>query len=243
MYNLKIDRVEPEKLKIKNMSLRVQVKLPKKVDLRSKFPPVYDQGSLGSCTANALCGVIGFENPSIVGSRLFLYYNERMLDNNIATDSGAYLHDGIESLQKHGICQEVEWEYDIAKFTEKPPEQCYTNALEHTASQVLNISNDMLQMKICLANNDPFVVGIAVYSSFESMKVARTGIVPMPSRNDQLLGGHAVVCIGYDDSKQAWIMRNSWSTRWGDKGYFYLPYKYLLNPSLSSDLWCIQKIK
>ena len=243
IYNLNITRVEPIKLNIKRIPLKLPIKLPIKIDLRSKFPPIYDQGTLGSCTANALCGVIGYENPIIKGSRLFLYYNERILENTESIDSGAYLHDGIATLQKYGICQESDWGYDITKFADKPLDQCYTNALEHTASQVQNIYNNISQMKISLVNGDPFVVGIAIFSSFESFTVAKTGIVPMPTKKDQLLGGHAVVCVGYDDSKQLWIMRNSWSTMWGDKGYFYLPYSYLVNPSLSSDLWCIQKIK
>ena len=242
IYNLNITRDDPTKLHYKRITLKVPLKIPLKIDLRYQFPPVYDQGNLGSCTANALCGVIGFEEPTIKGSRLFLYYNERMLINTVNTDSGAYLYDGIATLKEYGICQESEWEYDITKFADKPPEECYKNALSYTALQVQNISNNMTQMKYCLINNDPFVVGIAIFSSFESIQVARTGMVPMPTRKDKLLGGHAVVCVGYDDTKKVWIMRNSWSSRWGNRGYFFLPYAYLLNPSLSSDLWCIQKM-
>jgi len=182
----------------------------------------------------------------MIGSRLFLYYNERDTDVNTTidtdTDNGAYLSDGIISLQKHGICQELDWPYIIEKFDDKPNDDCYKYASKHTVTQVENINNDIFQMKNNLANGNPFVVGIAVYSSFESVKVAKTGMVPMPTVKDTLLGGHAIVCVGYDDSKQVWIMRNSWGTSWGDKGYFYLPYLYLLDSSLSSDLWCIKKM-
>jgi C1A family cysteine protease len=240
IYNLNIRRVDFNKLNIKKII--PVIKLPSKVDLRSKFQPVFDQGDIGSCTANALCGLIGYDQPTMKGSRLFLYYNERMIEGTTLSDDGAYLSDGIVSLQKYGICQETEWPYDTTKFAIKPTNQCYTNALHHIAQQVQNIQNDMAHMKTSLVNGNPFVVGIDVYSSFESAKVAKTGMVPMPTPRDIILGGHAVVCVGYDDSKQVWIMRNSWGTSWGDKGYFYLPYLYLLDSSLSSDLWCIKKM-
>jgi C1A family cysteine protease len=217
--------------------------LPIIVDLRSKMPPVYDQGSLGSCTANALCGLIGYEYPNIQGSRLFLYYNERVIEKDVSVDAGAYLFDGVLALQKYGICSETSWPYIIPKFAIKPPDQCYTQALAHKATQVQNIQNTLPQMKAALNAGYPFVVGILVYQSFESQQVAKTGMVPMPNlQRDQVLGGHAVLCVGYNDTKQLWIMRNSWGTLWGDKGYFYLPYAYLTNSSYSSDLWNIQII-
>jgi len=215
---------------------------PIKIDLRSKCPPIYDQGQLGSCTANALCGAVQYEKMSLQGSRLFVYYNERMLENTIPYDAGAYLSDGVKTLQKYGVCPESEWPYDITKFAVKPPQKCYTDALLNTATKVANIQNTLSAMKNSLINGFPFVVGIAVYTSFESQAVANTGIVPMPKPRERLLGGHAVMCVGYDDSKQLWIMRNSWGTNWGDKGYFYLPYAYLTNSSYSSDLWNIQII-
>ena len=97
-------------------------------------------------------------------------------------------------------------------------------------------------MKAALINGTPFVVGILVYSSFETPEVAKTGIVPLPKDTDQLLGGHAVVCVGFDDNKQQFIMRNSWGTAWGDHGHFYLPYSYLSSSTVTSDLWCLTKI-
>jgi C1A family cysteine protease len=239
-YELKINRLNKDKLNIKKNN--VVTKFPIKIDLRNNFQPIYDQGDLGSCTANALCGIVGYDIPKLFGSRLFLYYNERFIEGSVNIDAGAYLSDGIKSLQIYGICDESDWPYDITKYTIKPNDECYTNALKHKAIKVQNINNDITSMKTSLVNNDPFVVGIAIYSSFETSKVNNTGVVPMPSKNDYLLGGHAVVCVGYDDKKKVWIMRNSWGTGWGDKGYFYLPYKYLTNPNLSSDLWIIQKI-
>ena len=131
------------------------------------------------------------------------------------------------------------WPYKINKFAIAPPQQCYINARRFKADEVQNIRQDMNSMCTSLANGFPFVVGFMVYNSFESNSVARTGMVPMPTPADRPLGGHAVLVCGYDDTRQLWIVRNSWGASWGDKGYFYLPYDYLTNPDLSSDLWNI----
>ena len=241
IFNVKINRLKKNQLKYRKQ--KKIIKLPLIIDLREKCQPILDQGNLGSCTANALVSIVGYDKKSLFGSRLFLYYNERMLINTIHNDSGAYLSDGIKTLQTYGICQESSWPYDISKFTEKPPNNCYEEALENQALIVENIDNTIISMKTSLANNEPFVVGIAIYSSFQTIIVEKTGIVPMPSKKDYLLGGHAVVCVGYDERKKIWIMRNSWGTNWGDKGYFYLPYNYLIDDTLSSDLWIIKQME
>jgi C1A family cysteine protease len=217
-----------------------QKELPAVVDLRNKFHSPYDQGALGSCTANALCSIVGYLDPKMDGSRLFLYYNEREMEGNVADDSGAYLSDGIQSLEKNGVCNESLWKYDIAKFATKPDAQCYADAMDHQVLQSRQLYNDIYIMKSALAEGYPFVVGITIYESFENEHVARTGIVPMPNvAREQMLGGHAVCCVGYDDNKKMWIMRNSWGGGWGDGGYFYLPYNYLLDSSMATDLWTI----
>lgn len=241
IYNLKIERLHESELNC--LEVPKKIRLPHIVDLRSKMPPIYDQGDLGSCTAMALCGLIGYDNPAIKGSKLFVYYNERFLENDVEHDSGATLADGVISLQKYGVCQETLWPYIIDKFADRPSEICYKEALEHVALQVRNIKNDLKTMKASLANGWPFVVGFNVYSSFESAYVEKTGNVPMPSSTDKYLGGHAAVCVGYDNTKKAFIMRNSWGSDWGIKGYFYMPYAYLTSSKLTSDLWNIQKMK
>ena len=179
-----------------------------------------------------------------MGSRLFLYYNERKLEGDIPDDNGAELSDGIKALEKYGLCPESEWPYDITQFATKPPAKCYTDALKDKVATAENISNDLVSMKTALASNFPFVVGITIYSSFEDPDVAQTGIVPMPDTDNELvLGGHAVLVVGFDDSNQWFIVRNSWGTSWGDQGYFYLPYAYLVDPNLSSDLWYISTVQ
>ena len=221
-------------------------KLPDKVDLRLRCPPVYDQGSLGSCTANAIGGAIQFERlkqklkPDFVPSRLFIYYNERAMENSIASDSGAQIRDGIKSIATLGDCPESEWPYDIEKFTVKPTKQCYKDAIKYTAVQYQRVPQMLSQMKGCIASGYPFVFGFSVYSGFENPKVAESGELNMPTSKETLLGGHAVVAVGYDDKTQRFIVRNSWGKSWGIKGYFTMPYAYLTDSNLADDLWTIR---
>ncbi|CAM6001580.1 unnamed protein product, partial [Sphagnum balticum] len=203
------------------------------------MPPVYDQGELGSCTANALVASFQYEDPTFMGSRLFLYYNERVIENDVDTDGGAQLSDGIQSLEYNGVCLESSWPYDTSKFEDKPPQSCYDEAAEHKASDVKNIQQNINAMKNALNSGYPFVVGIQVFEEFESEEVAEKGIVPMPTSESVSIGGHAVLCVGY--TPEYWIMRNSWGSNWGQGGYFMLPLAYLLDSSLSTDLWSITK--
>lgn len=229
----------------KNNKIKVIVKprVQSIVNLNNKFPPVYDQGILGSCTACALAGMIYYFHSSLKSSRLFIYYNERKLDNTIPDDVGSTLQNGIECLKKYGACQENEWPYIINKFAIKPPKKCYIYAKKHLVTQAKNIDETFLNMKSFITRGYPFVVGILIYQSFMSNYVSLTGNVPMPDINNEiLLGGHAVICIGYNDNTKQWIMRNSWSKKWGVNGNFYLPYSYLLDPKLAGDMWTIINI-
>jgi len=219
--------------------------LPPSVDLRSKSPPVEDQKKLGSCTANALVGALEFLElkdavPFAALSRLFVYYNERVIENTVSSDSGAQLRDGIKTLAKQGVCPEKMWPYVISRFTEKPTKTCYANAAQHVilSYQRVQTLNDM---KTCLSSGFPFVFGFTVYESFESAEVARTGIVPMPAQHEKVLGGHAVVAVGYDDTTERVMVRNSWGSSWGQSGYFTMPYDYITNPKLASDMWTIRR--
>jgi C1A family cysteine protease len=222
--------------------------LPPKVDLRPSCPPVYDQGQLGSCTANAIGAAFEFTwmkeklpNP-VAPSRLFIYYNERAMEGTVGTDSGAQIRDGIKSVANQGDCTENDWPYVIANFTEKPPDACYKDADQHKVKQYLRIPHSLTSMKSCLAAGYPFVFGFTVYDSFESAEVAKTGVAPMPGMSEQVLGGHAVMAVGYDDAQQRFTVRNSWGTTWGMQGYFTMPYAYLTqaHPSLASDFWTIR---
>jgi C1A family cysteine protease len=226
----------------------VLASLPTSVDLRSECPPVYDQGQLGSCTANAIGAAFEFAQKKeqladFMPSRLFIYYNERKIEGTVDEDSGAMIRDGIKSVHKLGVCDEKLWDYDIAQFTQQPPTEAYTQAMDHQATVYRRVLQVLHQMQGCLASGTPFVFGFSVYESFESQEVAKTGVVPLPPRSEKLLGGHAVVAVGYDDAQQRFIVRNSWGTGWGMDGYCTMPYGYLTDPSLASDFWAIYAVE
>lgn len=287
-YPLKITRLDAEQLnphpsflsnptvsKPKFLSKQSKLSKPAIVDLRPKLQSPYNQGNIGSCTANALCAAYQLLDKTIgTPSRLFLYYNERDLivnsDEDTNEDSGAYLSDGIASLVQYGVCSETSWPYIESNFSVKPTSTCYTEALRHKVFQHNTIPNDLNIMKSVLQSGLPFVTGISIYDSFESISVAKTGMVPMPDQaNENNLGGHAVLVCGYNDNiqwyqnkitisntgaisikqitspkqKGVWIVRNSWGSNWGIKGYFYLPYPYLLDQNMASDQWVISSIK
>jgi C1A family cysteine protease len=143
--------------------------LPAHVDLRPKCPPVYDQGQLGSCTGNAIAGAIQFERmkqnltPDFVPSRLFIYYNERVIEGDVGQDNGAQIRDGIKSVAKQGVPPESDWPYDITKFAQKPPPAAYHDALADKAVSYARVIQNLSQLRGCLAAGFPFVYpGFAV---------------------------------------------------------------------------------
>jgi C1A family cysteine protease len=223
-------------------------KLPAKVDWRSKCPGVYDQGQLGSCTANAIGGAFEFEQlkqgfVDFMPSRLFIYYNERVIEHTVRSDSGAMIRDGIKSVNKQGVCTEKMWPYDPAAFANRPTPSCYTEALDHQVVSYQRVQRNLNQMKSCLSEGYPFVLGFTVYESFESPEVAKSGVLNMPKETEAEVGGHAVMAVGYDDGSKRFIIRNSWGPAWGQKGYFTMPYRYLLEPNLSDDFWTIRLVE
>ena len=226
--------------------------LPPSVDMTKQCPAVYDQGQLGSCTANAIAGAIEFDQIKqelkppypFVPSRLFIYYNERVIEGTVSVDSGAQIRDGIKTVAQQGVCLEnPTWPYNIAQFAVKPSPAAYTEALGHLVASYQRLVPILNQLRGCLASGYPFVFGFTVYQSFESPAVAQTGHVPMPGPNEATIGGHAVMAVGYDDSNQWFIVRNSWGPNWGIKGYCTIPYAYLTNPHLASDFWTIRLVK
>ena len=220
--------------------------LPAHVDLREHCPPVYDQGELGSCTANAIAGVLEFdeikarERHPWTPSRLFIYYNERLLEGTVDSDAGAQIRDGVKVVVKEGVCPETEWPYDIARFATRPPEKLYKEALRDRVSSYMRLGQSLVQLRACLAEGFPFVFGFSVFASMETDAVKRDGRVPLPQPGDSLLGGHAVAAVGYDDAAQHIVFRNSWGPGWGESGYGFLPYAYILDPGLAADFWTVR---
>jgi C1A family cysteine protease len=221
------------------------------------MPPVYDQGQLGSCTANAIGAAMEYERDRQGGSdfmpsRLFIYYNERAVEGTVGSDSGAQIRDGIKVVNANGVCPETMWPYDISTFTIKPPKRCYVAAHTDVAVQYEAIQT-LGDLKNAIAAQLAVVFGFTVYESFESQAVAQTGNIPMPQKGEKTVGGHAVLAVGYSDQDGHVIVRNSWGSTWGAAGYFYMPYEYMTGPGapsdassvngayLASDFWSIEK--
>ena len=224
-------------------AIKPVIRLPDRVDLRGLCPTIEDQGRLGSCTAQALAGNIEFldnmaDSIYTDTSRLFIYYNERVIIGTEDYDSGASLRDGIKTLKNSGACHEELWPYLIERFDRKPPLSCYTQAKKHCIQSYHRIAS-LKEMLTCLAEGYPFVFGFTVYESFESEAVAQTGVVHMPKKSETALGGHAVMAIGYYQKQKRFLVRNSWGEKWGISGYFTMPYRYL--ETMAGDFWTIRK--
>lgn len=242
--------------------LEVLQSLPEQVDLRKCCPAVYDQGRIGSCTANALAAAVQFDRsrdrqgPDFVPSRLFIYFNERLIEGDAGYDKGAQLRDGIKTLAEAGVCSEADWPYDDtpavchggpfpagSRAATRPNQKCYDAAAKFQISVYQRLNQNLSQFQGCLAAGYPFVFGFTVYTSFFDSPGVQKRVTPMPGNADHVLGGHAVLCVGYDNSQNKFIVRNSWGSRQGDGGYFLMPYAYVTEPNLAADMWAINAVK
>lgn len=237
--------------------------LPNKVDLRSKCPPVWDQGNEGSCTANSGGAAFWYQllqnypNEAFEPARQFIYYCERKItqdykhDSATTQDCGASMFEVPLALYTYGVCPDSYFPYTSTKYTDVPSTQCFTVAAQWKdkiiGAKHSFIPMDLDNMKQSLVNNVPFVFGVTLYNSFMSNTVASNGIVPIPNiSKEKLCGGHALLCVGFDDTMVAngvtgyFIVRNSWGSSWGDHGYCYIPYDYLLNKQLASGRFAIK---
>ena len=225
------------------------------VDLRKYVHQVYDQGKLGSCSANVICAAYELElkkeaHPQSFDyyhfnfSRLFLYYNSRVYDGTTRVDKGATFRDALRSIHERGICRESLWPYKTGQFAVEPTPDSYHDARGKTITKYEAIRQNLQQMKACLSQEFPFAFGFHIYKSF---CIKKDGFMPMPSpeeiENNTKPGSHGVLAVGYDDRTKCFTVLNSWGERFGDKGYFYMPYDYITNPKVAFDFWKIEKAR
>jgi len=223
-------------------------RLPAVVDLRRHCPPVYDQLHLNSCSANAIAAALRFdelkegcpEAPS--PSRLFIYYNERVLAGVVGTNSPVALRDGYRTVAKLGTCPEAMWPYQVRRFRRPPTPPCYRAAHRYHAIAYYRIRRSRSHLRACIAEGYPFVMALAVHKSAMGREARRTGVLPVPTRRDRLVGGHAILAVGYDHARRLMIFRNSWGTGWGDHGYGFLPYTFIASSALTWDFWTMRRV-
>ena len=225
---------------------RMATELPALVDLRTTgfMPPVYDQGRLGSCTANGIGACVDYQRKRqgldfITPSRLFVYFGERVIEGDVNQDNGAQIRDGIKVVADSGVCAETTWPYDITQFAVEPSAAAIAEAATHQAVKYERVAQDLWSLKQALADGTPIVFGFTVYSGFEGPEMASGGVLPMPAPTDKAIGGHCVVLVGYEDAHDQFIVRNSWGPDWADGGYFRMPYLYASSASLADDFWAI----
>lgn len=223
------------------------VNVPKSIDLSAKLPPVWDQGMTNSCTAHAISAAILYSQvrQSLVStnpSRLFIYFNERVLEGRAGIDGGASLRDGMKVINSQGYASEAVWPFDAAKINTTPSAVAYLSGRRHKVLSYQTVIHSENFVKKTLAAGFPIALGLSVFESFETLAAMQTGIIPMPDKSEGFLGGHAVTLVGYDDIKRLFKFRNSWGTSWGNKGYGYLPYDYIFNPGLAMDFWTVNQV-
>lgn len=255
MYHQKFGWI-PQKPDPRDIKYSVSLLKPiETVKLSDKFvlPTPYNQGNLGSCTANSLGFLVHFDllnkhsqvaHTAFMPSRLFIYYYERVMEHTVNSDAGAVIRDGIKVIANKGVPSEDLWPYDVSVFTHEPSKEAIEAAKQFKALEYRAIDNRNKALMVnALMEGFPISCGISVFESFMSEEVAKTGIVPMPDiHNENLVGGHAIAVVGYIKEEDVFLMRNSWGTSWGLDGYFKIPAAYLCNPQYASDFWVISLI-
>ena len=229
-------------IKKSGVSILQTVKVSPTVFTVSKLPPILDQSNLGSCVINAFSFCVSKQtNKAIQLSRLFQYAICRCLDNTLLSDdSGTTVRTACQSISKYGVCKESMYPYNISRFSNLPPLNVFNSSKKFRQFTYTFINQDLTSIKNGLYTyKNPIIFGFMVYSSFMTNDVATTGQVPMPNVNNETLeGGHCMAIVGYNDITQMFTCANSWGTGWGNRGYCYLPYDYLLDPELASD-FCV----
>lgn len=218
--------------------------LPPLVDLRTVVPlPIDNQLQANSCTGNGTGSLFAFVDKkqggaNIKPSRLQIYYDARFLAGLHTVDQGAYIRDALKTLALRGAAPEELWPYDLTRINVAPPQSVYDEAWLHQAIAYLRVQQTETELKACLADGYPFVIGSMLYENFYS--IGADGMCPAPS--GRAVGGHAYLVVGYRDFDRRFICQNSWGSGWGASGFFYVPYDYLTTGP-SSDCWTIRSVE
>ncbi|MCB1179993.1 MAG: hypothetical protein KDK36_20615 [Leptospiraceae bacterium] len=228
--------------------------LPRKVDLRKYMTEVENQSQSNSCTANSVAGAYEYLAKRYLGedsydvSRLFIYYIARKLgygENAEIEDKGSSSFYAIKGLEKYGACSEETWPFDLEKINEEPSEEAYEEAANFLVEDYAYVPVNLDLWKSCLAEGNPIIFGVKTYKSFSSHR--KKGLVPVPSPKEaqaEKHGRHAMLCVGYSDKEQVFIVRNSWGSDWGDNGYCYIPYSYVMDKDKNNNnCWIIERLE
>ncbi len=250
-FGWKRDKVDIRDWKFKALLKHVALaEVPAKVDLTEHMTPVENQQDIGSCTANAVVGAMEYLEWKRTNkrwlcfkqyrdlSRLFVYYNTRLMEGTVEEDAGATIRGTVKSLAKYGVCDERIWPYETDKWDDRPKDQAYDKALQRCVKDYYRVDS-LDEIMQALALGFPVSFGAMIYDSF--MSVGGNGNVTMPAAGEASMGGHAMLIVGYDRNERQFLVRNSWGTQWGDNGYCRFPFAYI-DPvaGLSGDLWVIR---
>jgi len=207
----------------------------------------YSQAKTSSCTSHAAVGLNRFVNkreglPATLPSRLFHYWVERRYEGTLAKDEGATIRSSMRVLANIGVCPEEDFPFVKENLWNHPSDHCFKDAVQNMVKQYIRIDKTPYNLKQSLVDGYPFVFGMQIYSSFENDSVAKTGIVPYPVRSDKIVGGHAILCLDYDDEKDWYVIMNSWGKGWGDNGFCYIP-QPVMHSALCDDCFSIRSME
>lgn len=227
--------------------IRKKKTFPTNVDYRNHpdMPPVYDQGAIGSCVAQSVGAICDFKqgrDAEFHPSTLFLYYVTRFLEGTVDVDSGSTIRNGIKASNEFGVSREETWPYIEKKFKTPPSTAAFDEALGFQAIEYKRVKQRLDDIRECLYLGNLIAFGICVYDGLYSI-TKENPVLEIPNPSQPLLGGHAVVIVGYDDKKELFLIRNSWGEQWGEEGYFYIPYSFVLDARLSMDFWTINLVE
>lgn len=240
----------------KKPRLTIDINTIKSVDLRNNTPPIYgkefpqlqhltnDNVDLMFATPNAIISVCEYLNNkhgknTAPLSKMFVYYNAKDNRGVINKDIPVSFIDCIETIKSFGICTEESWPYDIEKSNLIPIKECFEEAKKYKYFSFYKLDQDEIILKKCIANGEPFFFGLNIYQNFLNLK--NTSMLETPKEGDQQLGEYATACFGYDDNKKAFLCRGSFGNLWGENGYFWIPYDYVLS-SECNNFWIISLI-